>query len=104
MTPKKPELKSGSNIDNDVATAILRQKAAPNKLIVDDAPQDDNSLVFLSEGTLEKLSLFRSDTVLLKGKRRHETVAIVLAGENCEDGKILMNKGTKHIVTSISCM
>lgn len=88
MTPKNQ-----SNDQNELATAILRQKASPNKLMVDDSSQDDNSLVFLSESTLERLSLFRSDTVLLKGKRRRETVAIVLVAENCEDGKIQMNKG-----------
>lgn len=88
MTPKNQ-----SNDQNELATAILRQKASPNKLMVDDSSQDDNSLVFLSESTLERLSLFRSDTVLLKGKRRRETVAIVLVAENCEDGKVQMNKG-----------
>ena len=62
--------------NNDVATAILRTKNAPNKLMVDEAIQDDNSVVYLSEATLEKLGLFRGDTVLLKGKRRRETIAV----------------------------
>lgn len=92
MCPMASQENDSSN-NKDLSTAILRQKSAPNKLLVDEAPQDDNSLVFLSETTLEKLNLFRSDTVLLKGKRRRETVAIVLSSENCEEGKILMNKG-----------
>ena len=61
--------------------------------MVDEALQDDNSVVYLSEATLEKLGLFRSDTVLLKGKKRRETIAIVLASEDCDDAKIRMNKG-----------
>lgn len=109
MVPDKPLADEGKNqSSSDLSTAILRQKASPNKLIVDEAPQDDNSLVFLSENTLEKLSLFRSDTVLLKGKRRHETVAIVLSSDKCDDGKILMNKGTpakyyKYHLPCFSC-
>jgi len=41
---------------------------------------------------MEELQLFRGDTVLLKGKRRKDTVCIVLADDTCEAGKIRMNK------------
>ena len=41
---------------------------------------------------MDELQLFRGDTVLLKGKKRKDTVCIVLADENCEEGKIRMNK------------
>lgn len=80
-----------------MATAILRRKAAPNKLMVDESPQDNNSMIYLSENTLEKLGLFRSDSVLLKGKKRRETIAVVLASPECEDNKIKMNKGNSII-------
>ena len=50
-------------------------------------------MIYLSENTLEKLGLFRSDSVLLKGKKRRETIAVVLASPECEDNKIKMNKG-----------
>lgn len=79
--------------ESDLATAILRRKAAPNKLMVDESPQDNNSMIYLSENTLEKLGLFRSDSVLLKGKKRRETIAVVLASPDCDDNKIKMNKG-----------
>lgn len=82
------------NNDADLATAILRRKTALNKLMVDESPQDNNSMIYLSESTLEKLGLFRSDTVLLKGKLRRETIAVVLASPDCDDNKIKMNKGT----------
>ena len=60
---------------DDLATAILRQKAKPNRLIVEDAVNDDNSVVALSQDKMDELQLFRGDTVLLKGKRRRETVS-----------------------------
>lgn len=50
----------------DFSTAILERKKAPNRLIVDEAVNDDNSVVSLNPETMEKLQLFRGDTVLLK--------------------------------------
>ena len=39
-----------------------------------------------------ELKLFRGDTVLIKGKKKHDTVCVAIADENTADGKILMNK------------
>lgn len=61
--------------------------------MVDEAVHDDNSVVHMSEATLDKLGLFRSDTVLLKGKKRRESIAVVLTSPDCDDSKIRMNKG-----------
>ena len=41
---------------------------------MDDAVSDDNSVVTLSQEKMDELQLFRGDTVMLKGKRRKETV------------------------------
>jgi len=41
---------------------------------------------------MDELQLFRGDTVLLKGKRRRETICIVLTDPTVEPGKIRMNK------------
>merc|ERR1719283_673590 len=41
---------------------------------------------------MEELQLFRGDTVLIKGKKRKETVCIAIAQEQTEDTKIRMNK------------
>lgn len=42
---------------------------------------------------MEELQLFRGDTVLLKGKRKKETVCIVLANEEATtNDKIGMNR------------
>ena len=63
---------------DDLATAILRTKSKPNRLMVEEAVNDDNSVVALSQDKMDELQLFRGDTVLLKGKRRKETVTIRL--------------------------
>eukprot|EP00958_Prasinococcus_capsulatus_P022756 scaffold3229_cov400-Prasinococcus_capsulatus_cf.AAC.1 len=76
----------------DFSTAILDRKKAANRLIVDDAVNDDNSVVALNQATMETLQLFRGDTVLIKGKKRKDTVCIVLADDTCEEPKIRLNK------------
>ncbi|CAK9182601.1 unnamed protein product [Ilex paraguariensis] len=51
----------------DFSTAILERKKAPNRLVVDEATNDDNSVVSLHPETMEKLLVFRGDTILIKG-------------------------------------
>lgn len=50
----------------DYSTAILERKKSPNRLVVDEAINDDNSVVALHPDTMEKLQLFRGDTILIK--------------------------------------
>lgn len=50
----------------DFSTAILDRKKAANRLVVDEAVNDDNSVVSMNIETMEKLQLFRGDTVLVK--------------------------------------
>lgn len=76
----------------EINTSIMDRKKAPNRLVVDDALNDDNSVVCLSPNKMEELQLFRGDTVLLKGKKGRDTVCIVLSSEDTEDGNIRMNK------------
>ena len=76
----------------EINTAIMDKKKAPNRLIVDDAQNDDNSVVTLSPAKMEELQLVRGDTVLLKGKKGKDTVCIVLSSEDTDDANIRMNK------------
>jgi transitional endoplasmic reticulum ATPase len=62
------------NSGNDTATAILRQKVKPNRLLVEDSPNDDNSVIGLSQDKMDELDLYRGDTALIKGKRKRDTV------------------------------
>jgi transitional endoplasmic reticulum ATPase len=81
-----------ADMKKEINTAIMDKKRAPNRLIVDEARNDDNSVVCLSPAKMEELNLFRGDTVLLKGKKGRDTVCIVLADEETEDVNIRMNK------------
>jgi transitional endoplasmic reticulum ATPase len=63
---------------------------------VTDAVNDDNSVIALSSNTMETLQLFRGDTVLVKGKKRKDTVLIVLADDELDDGSARMNRVVRH--------
>ena len=52
----------------DFSTAILEKKKAPNKLQVEDSPQDDNSVVELTQAKMDELKIFKGDAVILRGK------------------------------------
>lgn len=45
---------------------------------------------------MDELGMFRGDTVTIKGKKRRETVCILLPEENCGHDKILMNRVVRH--------
>jgi len=79
--------------NDDLATAILKPKSKPNRLMVEEAVTDDNSVVTMSPDKMEELQLFRGDTVLLRGKRKKETVCIVLSNDEAtSNDKIGMNR------------
>ncbi len=82
MADTKPEINTG----------IMDKKKSPNRLMVDDTSNDDNSVVTLSPAKMEELKLFRGDTVLLKGKKGRDTIAIVLSSDDTDDANIRMNK------------
>lgn len=63
---------------------------------VTDATSDDNSVIALSNNTMETLQLFRGDTVLVKGKKRKDTVLIVLADDDLDDGSARINRVVRH--------
>ncbi|XP_078353795.1 transitional endoplasmic reticulum ATPase [Oculina patagonica] len=77
---------------DELATAILKNKSRPNRLLVEEAINDDNSVVSMSQAKMEELQLFRGDTVLIKGKKRRDTVCIVLSDDSISDDKIRMNR------------
>ncbi|KAL9434167.1 hypothetical protein AB3S75_028908 [Citrus x aurantiifolia] len=76
----------------DYSTAILDRKKSPNRLVVDEAINDDNSVITMHPNTMEKLQFFRGDTVLVKGRKRKDTVCVVLSDELCEESKVRVNK------------
>lgn len=85
-----------SEQNDDTATAILKKKKKPNQLMVTDAINDDNSIIALSNNTMDALQLFRGDTVLVRGKKRKDTVLIVLADDDLDDGSARLNRVVRH--------
>ena len=81
---------SGSKLD--VSQSIMTKKSNPNMLLVDDAISDEHSTISLSPKKMEELSLFSGDTVLLKGKKRKDTLAVVDIDESASDAKVRMSK------------
>jgi len=53
----------------DVSQAILERKKAPHKLTCEDARNDDNSIVEMTQAKMDELKIFKGDTVLIKGKQ-----------------------------------
>ncbi|PQM36977.1 hypothetical protein Pyn_05237 [Prunus yedoensis var. nudiflora] len=92
MNNKADQSSDAGGSKKDFTTAILDRKKAVNRLVVDEAIHDDNSVVTLHPESMERLQLFRGDTILIKGKRRKDTVCIVVADDKCEEPKIRMNK------------
>uniref|UniRef100_A0A671P5V2 Transitional endoplasmic reticulum ATPase n=1 Tax=Sinocyclocheilus anshuiensis TaxID=1608454 RepID=A0A671P5V2_9TELE len=80
----------------DFSTAILKQKIRPNRLIVDEANNEDNSIVCLSQVKMEELQLFRGDTVVLRGRKRRQTVCIILTDDTCGNERVRMNRVTRN--------
>ncbi|KAI9222892.1 AAA ATPase [Blastocladiella britannica] len=98
--PKKSGLANpAGNLDkkeDELATAIMKRKASPNKLLVDEAINDDNSVAAMNAATLDVLGLFRGDTILVKGKKRRDTVLIVLIDDTVEENKIRVNRVVRN--------
>lgn len=76
----------------DFSKAILEKKMTPNMLVVDETLVDESSTVFVSPAKMEELNLFAGDTVLLKGKKRKETLAIVQPEDSVTDSRVRVSK------------
>ena len=105
--PEHSQSKGKVKLDNDpsgkeqrdedaTATAILKKKKKPNQLMLTDAINDDNSTIVLSNATMDALQLFRGDTVLVRGKKRKDTVLVVLSDDDLDDGSARLNRVVRH--------
>ena len=70
----------------------MRPKKPPDRLVIDEASNDDNSVATLDPATTENLGLFRGDTILARGKKRKDTVPIGPRPDEGDARKIQMNK------------
>ena len=53
------------NSDDDLATAILKKKERPNRLLVEEAINEDNSVVSLSQVSLQVFKVAGSSVLLI---------------------------------------
>ena len=70
----------------------MTRKLTANSLLVDDSVVDDHSTVMLNSAKMEELGLFNGDTVLLKGKKRKNTIAVVNADNLVSESRVRMSK------------
>ncbi|KAF7299350.1 Cell division cycle protein 48 like protein [Mycena indigotica] len=68
-------------------TDILRAKKFPTRLLVDKTASDVNSVATLHPATMETLGLFCGDAVIVRGKKRRDTVLICLSNDAVEEGR-----------------
>ena len=80
----------------DLSTAILDNRKGPNKLKMEQIPNDidDNSICVMTQNKMDELKIYTGETVILKGKKRKETVCTVIASadEQQDDKEIRTNK------------
>ena len=74
----------------------MNPKSKPNRLIVEESINDDNSIITLSQAKMDELQLFRADSVIVKGKKRRETVCVVLSDDTCPNDKVRMNRVVRN--------
>lgn len=53
-------------------------------------------IIALSNNTMELLQLFRGDTVLVRGKKRKDTILIVLVDDELDDGSARINRVVRN--------
>lgn len=80
----------------DLATAIMDGKARPNRLIVEESTNDDNSIAVLHQSKMDKLGLLRGDSALIRGKKRRETVCIIVFEESMHQDIIKINRVVRN--------
>ena len=75
-------------------------KRAPNRLIVENPTNDDNSICLLNEKKMKELEIYNGDPVLVKGKRRNKTLLIAIRDNNLDEQKVAFNKVVRNNLKS----
>lgn len=77
-------------------TDQLEPKRQPNRLVVEDAKNDDNSIVCMNEAKIKELKIFNGEPVVLVGKRRHKTLCIVFKDNTVPVDRVAINKCVRN--------
>ena len=78
-----------------MASAAPQQRRAKNRLIVCNSANDDNSVLGMHENTMTMLGIFTGDSVMVKGKKKKETVLVCVSDALCEEGNVMVNGGAR---------
>ena len=78
-----------------MASAAPEQKRAKKRLIVGNSANDDNSVIGMHENTMTMLDIFTGDSVMVKGKKKKETVLVCVSDPLCEEGNVMVNGGAR---------
>ena len=89
--PARDPLGVDPKANDDLSTAILKRKQQPNHLVVTDGIYD-NSVVALSNNAMNTLQFKGGDVVLVKGKKRKNTVLIVLEDDKLDNRSAGINR------------
>lgn len=79
------------------------------KAVVDDLsssknlPEDD-SLVALPGGVMEKQGLVSGDTVSVRGKKGKETLCILMQDDSCDTERVRMSTGEPLLLCVLFCL
>ncbi len=74
-----------------MAAAAPESRRSKNRLIVDNSSNDDNSVIGMHDNTMSELEIFAGDSVIVKGKKKKETVLLCVSDPTCEEGKVKFN-------------
>lgn len=83
-------------IEKSEAPSPFEPKKAPNRLLVDEPRNDDNSIACMNDSKLKELKIFNGDPIILKGKRRKETMCIAIRDNTVPPEKIGINKVVRN--------
>jgi transitional endoplasmic reticulum ATPase len=78
----------------DYSCAILEKKKGPNKLECEQSQMDDNTTIEMTQAKMDELNIFMGDNVILRGKKRKETLGTVVRceDETMKDSELRTNK------------
>jgi len=86
--PAVKEEAAAAAVEEDAPTP----KKVKNSFIVDEAVNEDHSMVAISKATMARLDLFQGDFVMLKGKKRKDTICVAVPDETLDDAHVRLTK------------
>ncbi|KAF8820104.1 hypothetical protein IE077_003563 [Cardiosporidium cionae] len=104
-----PAIETNSNVDT-LPCAFSRNssyeepKNSPqlsrNVLNIEATKKEENSMIFMNPNRMKELGIFKGDTVLLKGRKQRETVAIAIPDESLDKASAALPSSIRNNLRS----